>query len=399
MTLELNEIIPQLRAMGTTLKGQITRRDEAKEKIQALLNEFSTAYTALNDRVMRAEQVQRQLRFDWVGAAPTNQPLAKSYPLPPRPERVAVIASDGSQIMPDQHAITLYYLVNVGSIIYRHGSNQKPKTYNPKPILCYQPDEVLDEQGRIITAGEVNVRRDLAELAVLVELAPQYTHQNEPVITLMDGQLSLRVIELPYQRQQECQREYVKMLNQLRDEQVLVAAYIDRPRSTFVASLMHLASLKVEDINENSLRQNKFRYLTDLDLFDFIGPGERSAIFSLRTKGLETYTQTGHGVHFFYLNVGRNHPNLARVEIPAWMVANPQLIEILHATLVRQAHMSGDYPYVLARAHELAVISPEERQAMEMMLAVEMRRHGISPVLSAKQKHKNLLTGLENFRL
>ncbi|MDM8519355.1 DNA double-strand break repair nuclease NurA [Anaerolineales bacterium HSG6] len=402
MTLALNEISPQVRAMGSSLQSHLARRDEAKATLLALLKEYSTAYSALNDRVVRAAQVQQQQRFDWVGAAPTNEPLAEAISLPASVKTITVIASDGSQILPDQHAITLYYLINVGSIVYQHGSGLKPITHNPKPVLCYEPDDVLDDQGRVISTGEVNVRRDLAELQVLADLAPQYIKPDgEPVITLMDGQLNLRVIDLSYQRQQECQRAYIKMLNQLRDSGALMAAYIDRPRSTFVISLMQLASLDIKAINESSLRHNPFRHLTDIDIFQFLGPGERSAMFSLKAKGMDSYSQARQATHFFYLNVSPslNLPILARVEVPAWLVTHSSLIDTLHATLVRQARLAGNYPYVLARAHELAIISPEERQAVEMMLAVEMRRQGILPHLSAKQSNKNLLTGRESFRL
>lgn len=400
MTLELNEILPQIKAMGHSLSNQSVTRDSLKIKMQSLLHQYSTAYTELSDRILQAETVQQQQRFNWVGAAPVNEPLAQAYPLPAQSERVTVIASDGSQILPDRHAITLYYLINVGSIIYRHGSNLKPEVYNPKPQLCYKPDELLDEQGRIIAMSEVNVKRDLAELEAVMTLASSRAYQyDEPVIGLVDGPLTLRVIDLPFKRQQACQQQYLTMLDTLRDNKALLGAYIDRPRSTFVVSLMHLASLEQEQITEEHLRQNEFRYLTDLDLFEpLLAPGERTAIFSMKAKGLEKYTKTGHAVHFFYLNVGRAaRPNLARVEIPAWMMADARQIDILHATLVRQARLAGDYPYVLARAHELAIISNEEREAVEMMLAVEMRRQGLNPKLSTKQTNKNLLGEREGF--
>ena len=93
------------------------------------------------------------------------------------------------------------------------------------------------------------------------------------------------------------------------------------------------------------------------------------------------------------------NPKLARVEVPAWIAAESQAIDALHATVVRQARITGDYPYVLARAHELAIISGEEREAIEMMLAVEMRRQGLIPTLSPKQFNKTLLSGKEGFRL
>src|SRR5512134_3923107 len=169
MTLELNQVAPQVKAMGQSLDKQISARQEAAQAAQVLLQQISTEYTALADRIAQAEKIQAKQRFDWVGAAPTSEALAQAYPLPNCPERITVIASDGSQILPDRHAITLYYLINVGSIVYRHGSHLKPATYHPKPILCYEPEDLFDERGQLITPGEVNVKRDIAEVEVLAQ--------------------------------------------------------------------------------------------------------------------------------------------------------------------------------------------------------------------------------------
>ncbi len=406
MTLELNEVTVQVKAMGQQLAAQRPQQDEAGLAARELLQKFSTQFTALTDRIERAGRVQ-QLRFDWVGAAPTTEPLAEAFPLPPCPERFTLIASDGSQILPNAHAITLYYLINVGSIIYRHGSGEKPQPYNPTPRLFYAPEDVLDEQGRVISSGEVNVKRDLAELQVLVELAVRENEQLGldsaiPLITLMDGQLPLRVIDLPFQQQEQRQQEYIALLQKLHQAGSVVAAYVDRPRSTFVLALMHLASLEPSAINEDTLRHTPFLHLTDLDLFNFLGPGERSALFKIRGKNYQIYEQQGQGLHFFYLNVSRNPaaPQLARVEIPAWLAADGPAINVLHAAIVDQARITGGYPYVLARADELAVISGPEHEALEMMLALEMRRQGLIPEISLKQLNKNAFRfGRESFKL
>ena len=402
MTLELNQVAPQVKAMGRSLAEQRPRWDETLQTAQSLLTQFSTQFTALEDRLQHAERVQQTQRFGWVGAAPTGEALAKPYPLPSCPEQVTVIASDGSQILPDQHAITLYYLINTGSIVYQHGSNRKPETYNPRPLLYFELEDLVDEQGRLISPGEVNVKRDLAEIEILIDRVNNLNHNSTvPIVTLMDGQLSLRVIDLPFDQQQSYQDQYITKLNTLSQSNVLLGGYIDRPRSTFVLALMHLASLEMESITEDNLRLSPFRHLTDRDLFNFLGPGERSAIFSLRAKGLDKYNQAGHTLHFFYLNVSKNQAtsNLARVEIPAWVATNSQALDTLHATIVRQARITGSYPYVLARAHELAIISTEEREAVEMMLSIEMRRQGLNPSLSAKQFNKNLLGNKESFKL
>ncbi|RMF02383.1 MAG: DNA double-strand break repair nuclease NurA [Chloroflexi bacterium] len=392
MTLELNQVAPQVKAMGRSLAQQQTTRAEALARARALLLQWSEQQSALHERIRRAEKVQQTQRFDWVGAAPTAEALAQAHPLPAGPEQVTVIASDGSQIYPDAHALTLYYLINVGCIVYRHGSGQKPLAFNPPPALYFEPDDLFDAQGNLISGGEVSVRRDLAELRVLVDEIPKHTHPGEPVLALMDGQIPLRVIDLPFVQQEQQISRYLEMLDIIRHSGALLAGYIDRSRSNFVLSLLHLAGLEPAQITEERLRRNSFHPLTDIDLFgDLLAPGERSALFAVRAKGQERYTQAGHGIHFFYLNVSARPqtPMLARVEIPAWVAEDAAALDALHATLVRQARISGDYPYVLARADELAVISGDERDAVEMMLAVELRRQRLSPDVSHKQRNKN----------
>lgn len=391
MTLELNNVARQIKTLSASWSAQQPERDRVLEQAQTLLKTFSEAYSDLSERVARAEAVKQHDRFGWIGAAPTREPMAQAYPCPPHllEQPLTVIASDGSQILPDQHAILPYYLINVGCIIFRHGSNQKPETYSPDPILCFEP---FDEMGRLVSTGEINVRRDLAELEVLVNRVRYLGDTPEPVVAVMDGQLALRVIDLPFDQQTDHQTTYLGMLNTLQQAGVHLAAYIDRPRSTYVLSLLRLALLEVGQITEDTLQTTPFRYLTDLQVFDFLQPGERSAIFTLRAKGYEPYITHGHAVHFFFLNVSPNPetPHLARVEIPAWVADRPDAVDIVHAGLVRQARITGGYPYVLARADELAVISNEEREAVEMMLAVEMRRMGMVPTVSLKQFNKTL---------
>lgn len=392
MTLELNQIAPQVKAMGQSLEKQIKDRQEAVQEARAILQEFSTQPEALHSRIAKAERAQKRQRFDWIGATPTTEALAQVHPIPPIPPLATIIASDGSQILPDRHDIASYYLINIGSIVYRHGSTQKPEVFK-QATLTFEPDDITDELDQLIAPGVVNVKRDLAELQILADLAPKYIGDaSEPVICLIDGRLTLRVIDLPFAQQEDAQRSYIESLNKLRDSGAIVAGYIDRPRSTFVVNLLHLASLDPEAITPENLNQKRFPHLTDTDIFDFLKPGERSAIFGTKVKGTEKYEQAGHAVYFFYLNVSRNlaEPNLVRVEIPVWLTFNPAMLDSLHAMLMRQADLYGGYPYVLARAHELAVVAGAEREAFEMMLAVEMRQRGMNPATSLKQALKTL---------
>ena len=393
MTLELNQIAPQVDAMGHSLDRQNRQRQTKIQEAKALLKQVSTAFDDLETRINRAEQVQEAVRFSWLGAAPAGEPLDRYFPEPDGPDEVTIIASDGSQIHPDRHAIALYYLLNVGAIVYQHGGQTPPEVFST-PSLYYKEEDVLDEGGLLVSASVVNVKRDLAELEVLAALAAAQADQGSPILAVIDGRLTLRTIDLPGRQQKAYENRYLGYLNQIQQAGATIAAYIDKPHSAFILALLHLAKLPPDKIDEDALRQNPFFGLIDAHLFDDLGPGQRTALFNQRAKANIEYDRAGHRVHFFYLNTGSaDRPNLVRVEIPGWVAKDADRLTTLHATLLRQARLAGGYPYVLARAHELAVIPNSEREALETMLAVSLRRQGQAAEVSRKQHNKNLLGG------
>jgi hypothetical protein len=77
------------------------------------------------------------------------------------------------------------------------------------------------------------------------------------------------------------------------------------------------------------------------------------------------------------LNVGTlGHPWPVRVEVPQWVAEDKAKLELLHAVLIEQCNMMGSkpYPYLLHRAHETAVVRREEKDQVEQLLAMELRR-------------------------
>jgi hypothetical protein len=65
----------------------------------------------------------------------------------------------------------------------------------------------------------------------------------------------------------------------------------------------------------------------------------------------------------------------------------------LHAALVQQCRILGGrrYPYALHCAHEVAVVSLEERDQVNDMIALELLRRGVSvDQASHKQAMKDL---------
>ncbi|MFQ5614000.1 MAG: DNA double-strand break repair nuclease NurA [Anaerolineae bacterium] len=395
MTLELNQIAPQLEAMEQHRAGQMDRHQQTLQAARACLHQFATDSEALQAKVNTAREIAEAQRFGWLGASPTAEPLDARHPLPDCPERLTVIGSDGSQIHPDRHSAVLYALINTGWIVYRHGSSQPPEA-GTKSTLFYERKDLFDEQGHIWPPSVLNARRDLGETEALLQLARNYVEDGVPVVALNDGQLPLWSLDLPYNQQKLLRRKHAKLLAGLQELGAIVAGYVDRPRSTHLVNLLHLATL--EQIDKDTLRDNPFLTLIDREVFDFLGPGERSALFVIESQANEYYQARGHSVHFFYLNVGQaGRGKLARVEVPVWVATDPDRLNILHAALIRQAWLTRrefPYPYALTRAHELAVITTAERQALERLIV----RQTPGATGSSKALQKTWLGKRERFR-
>jgi hypothetical protein len=98
-------------------------------------------------------------------------------------------------------------------------------------------------------------------------------------------------------------------------------------------------------------------------------------------------------LHFFYLNVGKENQSWpVRVDIPAWVAADPKKLDDLQAVLVDQCRIMGrPYPYLLHRAHETALVSLVEREQVTQMIALELRSRQVEVgEKSYKQSGKEL---------
>lgn len=398
MTLLFSQLSPQLDSLGQEFARQERQYEQLLELALRLLREHATDYRALSQRArMVAEQLQ------WRGAIPMEEPLDSAHPLPPHPPRASIIAADGSQIEPDRHGAALYYLINIGSIVFEHGTGQRPRAES-EPHLFYRPDEVYEDK-RLVQGNLLDIRRDTAELAKLAALARLAT--SAPVLTLTDGTLLLWILEeTPASRKQAKLREYLAHLDDLHALKAAVAAFTSRPRYAEVIDLLHLASLG-EDLSRQSIESNPLEGLVDRALFRFLAPGERSALFVSANPINADYRRhrESHEICFFYLNVGDEHrPEIARVEIPRWVATMPspyyqpeppwqgdyRLIDFAHAAIYEQCRIARGYPYVLGRAHELALVSVGERQELEMRIISAMARYGLEARPSEKARLKEL---------
>ncbi|MGB9586429.1 MAG: DNA double-strand break repair nuclease NurA, partial [Anaerolineales bacterium] len=238
------------------------------------------------------------------------------------------------------------------------------------------------------------LQRDLLERKMILDLGKL----TPPLrVALVDGPLEIWLgnkIEMEDLEQYRTKlKDYFDILGELFQEKVIFAGYIDRPESNYLVRMLELVLASqsgVEDIR----KFHPFQGITDVDILkDTLMPTQRSAIFELQSSMNLKYPDHSR-IYFFYVNVGsQNQPWLGRIEIPAWVSQDIQLINLIHETVVKQCQIMGNaaYPYVLHRAHELAVVTQEEKEEITRWIMVEMQRGGLpAGAYSHKQALKNL---------
>lgn len=383
MTLELNKVTEQIDEMGKVLAARADRHQKALPAARELLRLFADKQDLLC-QVAESEPGQR-LRC----ASPGDERLDAGLSTPDIPERVTLIAADGSQVYPDRHGLAFYYVINVGSIVFRHGSGQAPSVATD-PHLFYTEDRVFPG-GMAVSGDLVSAERDLAEMRSLADLTLAEPDSGPARLALADGPLLiwLQRAAVPEEQQARILAGYLACMDRLRGAGVGVAGFVSRPHSAEVVALLYLAQLEPEEhAAVKSLHETAYRGLTDRALFGYLRPGERSALFVRGTATNRDFQARGHAICFFYLNTG---PDLARVEVPEWVAQSRERLDLVHAAVYDQCSFNNGYPYVLTRADEQAVILSEEREILEGMIVQAMARHGLPmPELSRKAQQKQV---------
>jgi hypothetical protein len=312
-------------------------------------------------------------------------------PAPPRAGEppCVIFAADGSQINPDRHAPVEFGAINVGAICMRPGG--APRETVDSRLLFY---EDLYTGTAPLTEDVVALMRDLAEREMLFKLAKPERESGAPVVTLTDGPLELYGEEQNSASFLEKLDDYLEVLRALARTGAAAAGYVDKPRSSYLVNLLELVLLKRSGSLDKAGQDHPLFPVHDGDLFNqALRPGQRTAIFALRSPSAARF-KGELALHFFYLNVGREgKPQVARVEIPHWVAEAPDLLAQLHNALLEQAKQMGarPYPYILHRAHEVAVVSFEEKDQLETMIMAELRKQGVEPGEgSNKQGSKDL---------
>jgi NurA domain len=396
VALELNKLSGQVDQMGQAMAERFNRHRQLIEQAQATLAEHAQVSDELKAKIRQAHAVDQS----WRGAEPLGERLDERHtPAGAVQPSATLIAADGSQIYPDRHAIATYYLLNTGSIVLRQGSGQAPSVKS-LPQIFFEDGDLYDEAGRLRNAEHINRQRDRLELAALADLAEAERSAlggdiAQTILTLGDGPL------LPWMPQRKAndtlQQEVAYLAGQfarLQRAHAVPTGYVDRPGSTYVLRTLELAGQSLEQINRQTVRSGRFRLLADRLLFAGLATNQRSGVFASTSEINDGIGEQGQRVAFFYANMGHRpgvqNAVIARIELPVWAAADPSTLDAVQNAIYEDCALNG-FPYVLGRAHELAVVGTLERANLEAMLGQAMLRCGIMPATSAKAEYKRLM--------
>lgn len=335
--------------------------------------------------------------------------------LPERPREISIAATDGSQIFPDRHEVSSCFLINIGYILLHYGTGEKP-LMSSKPTLYYREEEVFEEWGgrRMFMNRElVGHKRGLMEFTELADLALASRAEGHRTLALSDGTLILWNLE---GKPQDFKEAYLKAtldaMDALRDERLPVAGYISQPGSQeLINSLkLGLCPLAAADCDRcpyqpenqhgfsadeigalqgdlwrgHGLPCSPLEGLNDAVLLQrVLSPGQRTPLYRSRSKILDEYGP--HHIYYFYAHVGAE---IGRIEVPEWVASDPELLDLVHASICDQAEKGQGYPVALSEAHERAVVRGADRDTFYRFLRDTFVKNDIRTSVSTKSFKK-----------
>jgi hypothetical protein len=383
MPVDFQQIQTQIREMGAEAPQRAQTLKNLRERAVLLFEQFAGELDLLRRRVDQAVSLNPALRC----ALPYDEALDSVHALPSAPDGLVLLAADGSQINPNPHDPVEFAVINVGVFRFCPGCGAAPQEFVQSRLLYH---DMLYSSHGLITEEIVALLRDLSERRTLADLAKAET---AAVITLTDGPLELFRDPRDEPEYERRFNEYLDVLDNLARLGVTTAGYVDKPQSDLVVRLLELMELPEGQLADAG-KVRPFLYVRDIDLFrNRLHPGERTAVYGIQSQSARRF-KDHKALRFFYLNVGRaDHEWLVRVEIPEWVAAHSEQVDALQAVLIAQCRQMGSkpYPYSLHRAHEVAVVSLDEKTQLQDMMIAELLRRGVTfGETSYKQSGKDL---------
>lgn len=387
--LDLMKLARQMQGISQHLSQEAVA---AQERVAAARRLMAIAATRQPDLVDQAEAWGDRAPFT---AAQPTESLLKRTAVAAAPEAHTVIATDGSQISPSHHEIAYCYLINVGRVVLHYGQSRFPLLDSLPEVVYRAEDLYLSRQWGISTEEWMGHRRTVAEAVVLAELG-EAVHDSlttgrpevdrVPVLALVDGSLIYWFLEsLPGEARDRILPPILNAWERLRQQNIPLVGYLSASRSGEAMNFLRFAAcpfaepncqLHCGEADGDRAPCGRFLPLRDATFWATeLAPGERSPFWRSTAGILALYGD--HRVYFCYLNVG---PEVARVEVPQWVMEDEALCESALEMVLTQVQKGYGYPVTLAEAHNQAVVKGGDRSRFFALLEQEMIRAGLKNV-------------------
>ncbi len=377
--LDLKNISLQFDSKLEKIKSYDAERSELAKEYREELGKLKVIDLKMNEalpsysgaKLLEPGKLIRPFRFNWKNRHDALEWIDSVL------SGVAVGAVDGSQIYSDKNYEIPLAVIQTSRIFNRHTNDSDYKQETEASIIT--PDEF--EAASVYSFGSeyVDARRFAAECDSMVQLMKEH----EKLYVLLDGALTLSHINVLNTNIREIYINAItRLLEASENTKNPVIGYIDTTMPRDVTLMMH---------HIFELKKSK---LSDTHLFSNILWGERTAAFLCdrddRRGGdsravLDYYGRFRNGVAFFYMRMSNGLP--VRVEFPSWAYQAGQVDKI--ADIIRaECVIRGNYPDILMRAHDAALIRMSEHTLFYGMLDNFCRAHDIKIHKGAKHFHK-----------
>ena len=224
---------------------------------------------------------------------------------------------------------------------------------------------------------------------------PPGAHDGIPNLAMIDGSLIYWFLEtLPVEARNQILEPILASWQELSQTKIPIVGYVSSSRSIEGINFLRFAACTYENPNcvifcgdlENKAPCQLVEPLRDATFSSLmLEPGQRGNLWCSNLRILDLY-QEHHRIYFCYVNVGSE---IARLEFPAWVAEDSQLLNQALSITLAQVNKGFGYPVVLAEAHNLAVIKGGDRHRFFALLEDQMIRTGLKNVgISYKETRK-----------
>lgn len=383
--LDLTKLANQMQGISRHLTQEAKASRRRLEIAQQLLQQ---AQARQSKWVERRQQWRDRIGF---AAALPMEPLETRVDLNIVPTGHTVISTDGSQISPSHHEIAYCYLINVGRVVIHYGQGLHP-LLDSLPEVFYRPEDLyISRQWGIRTEEWMGYRRTVSEAMVLAELAAAVRAYGDspllsvPTLAMVDGSLIYWFLDnLPGEARDRILPPILAAWEQLRQAGIPLVGYLSASRSSEALNFLRLPACPhgEPDCATHCPDQTEqapchvFYPLRDTAIWSTVlQPGQRSPLWRSTARILDAYD--AHTIYFCYVHVGSE---IARVEIPAWVAEDSELLDTALCITLAQVQKGQGYPVAIAEAHNQAVVRGGDRHRFFALLERQMIEAGLRNV-------------------